>query len=82
MEKKYKFKYKKYEPYIDNIFNPFENIKYIKCCDCINFVRDTIGDGTGIGQCQINGNYQKTFIDTALYPNIIRKCKNFEFNLL
>lgn len=59
-------------------FDKFENLREVRCADCTNFKPDTVGDGTGIGACLYGDNNRNFFSNTTLYPNILRKCANFE----
>ncbi|MCK9622222.1 MAG: hypothetical protein M0R47_17000 [Methylobacter sp.] len=29
----------------------------VRCCDCVRFVPDTVGDGGGIGRCRIRDEF-------------------------
>ena len=59
----------------------------VKCCECRHFVRDTIGDGSGIGSCAVGGNATRAapskryptgyLIDYPLYPFARRICGKF-----
>ncbi len=46
--------------------------QFVRCIDCQHFTRDTIGDGTGIGDCALNAPQTK-----ALYPGRSRYCQEF-----
>ena len=49
----------------------------VRCSDCRHFLRDTIGDGTGIGGCKVQGK-GTAHSRPALWPNVSRQCKDFE----
>lgn len=59
----------------------------VRCCDCRNFVRDRIGDGTGIGSCSVgagagrsepSARYPAGYpADYPLYPLALRHCNQF-----
>jgi hypothetical protein len=82
MKKQYYDRYSRYDNSHNIILDPFDRVVESKCADCINFVRDGIGDGSGVGQCLVNGRYQLKFRNMPLYPNVVRKCINFNSNLL
>lgn len=82
MKNEYQSRHSRYEQSHKIILDTFDRVKQSKCSDCINFVRDKIGDGTGIGQCLVNGRYQLKFKNVPLYPNATRKCINFNSNLI
>ncbi len=50
-----------------------------RCSECSNFSRDTIGDGEGIGDCDLG--YQFTAVGKTrwpLYANRFHECESFE----
>lgn len=66
-------------------------INPVRCCDCLCFVRDTVGDGSGIGNClkymkHLSKNPGQLSIDNAyrqlggklFWPNVERVCHKFE----
>lgn len=50
--------------------------RWVRCSDCKNFKRDTIGDGTGIGDCLVGGRV--TAGPALLWPNAERVCPDHE----
>ena len=49
----------------------------VRCADCQRFERDTVGDGNGIGCCQVQG--EGTGLgQPALWANAERQCKDFK----
>lgn len=45
------------------------------CCDdCQHFIKDDIGDGSGVGQCAIDASHHH---DKPLYPTSERRCESF-----
>lgn len=52
----------------------------VRCNGCRHFERDTIGDGTGIGSCAVNGAGTGRG-QPCLWPNVQRACGNFEDHL-
>lgn len=82
MKKVYTARYNHYNQSYNVVIDPFDRVIASKCADCKNFVRDGIGDGSGVGQCLVNGRYQLKFRNMPLYPNVTRKCINFNSNLI
>lgn len=57
----------------------------MRCVDCRYFVKDVIGDGTGIGRCLIGADEMKTnnyakiiVMEPPLYPKAKRHCDQFK----
>lgn len=46
----------------------------VTCGQCQHFIKDDIGDGSGIGQCAIDANHHH---DQPLYPTSERRCHGF-----
>ena len=46
----------------------------VRCCDCKHWAADTIGDGGGIGVCELNG---PVWTDRPAFPNVLRWCAVF-----
>ncbi len=64
-----------------------EPVMLVQCGECQHFIRDTFGDGYGIGTCAVGAGHERAEpsrrypagypIDAALYPNILRPCPLF-----
>ncbi len=50
----------------------------VSCGVCRHFVRDHIGDGTGIGTCRIRAVASEDFRQRPLYPSVLRFCIDFD----
>lgn len=56
---------------------PFPALKEaepVRCINCTHFARDTIGDGSGIGKCQVNSESTTP----PRYPRAERHCQEFK----
>jgi hypothetical protein len=56
---------------------PPANAVWVRCANCQHFQPDTIGDGTGIGNC-LTGHKPRGGNEPPLYPRARRYCASFK----